>query len=143
MLLVILLYFFNFDIGIFMRNWVRSPPNLLARASRMRSFSEHRCPPVIAGIKLNQMTSSIGCMKSTKGVIVHMKHVSFPLNSPAKADYVGCDSDLTVFDNNSIPLVHSYTGDFVNEVLNVSFPITAARCRFLPNVIFTSLHFNV
>ena len=122
-----------------MRNWVRSPPNLLARASRMRSFSEHRYPPVIAGIKLNQMTSSIGCMKSTKGVIP----LSFPLNSPAKADCAGCDSDLTVFDNNSIPLVHLYTADFVNEVLNVSFPITAARCRFLPNVIFTSLHLNV
>lgn len=126
-----------------MRNWVRSPPNLLARESRMRSFSEHRCPPVIAGMKLNRMISSIGCMKSTKGVIVHMKHVNFPLNSPAKADYAGCDSNLTVFDNNSIRLVHSYTGDFVNEVLNVSFSITAPICCFIPDVIFTSLHLNV
>ena len=118
---------------------IASPPNLTGRDSRMRSLSEHKYLPVIAGIKLKRITSPNGFNKSPRDGIVRIKQVSFPLKPPTKAEYADCGSDSAIMESNFNCLIQSSTRDFAYETLNTSLPITATRCPFPSHVTFTLL----
>ena len=111
--------------------------SLEGRDSRMRSLSEHKCPPVIAGTKLKRITFSYGFNNSPNDGMVRIKQVSLPLKPPTKAEY----ADSAIMDSNLIQsyLIQSSTRDSACETLNASLPITAPMCRFPSDVTFTLL----
>ena len=62
----------------FWSSWIAISPNLSERDNRVQSLSEHKFPPVIAGIMLKKTTSS----NRFNDGIVPIKQVSFPLKPP-------------------------------------------------------------
>ena len=106
----------------------------------MRSLSEHKCPPVIGGIKLKRITSSNGFNNSPNDGIVRIKLVvSFPLKPPTKTEYADCGPDSTVMDSNFNCLIQSSTRDFAYETLNASYQLQHQGVAFL--LMLLSLNF--
>ena len=105
----------------------------------MPSLSEHKCPPVVAGIKLKRIASSNCFKNSSNDGIVCIKYVSFPLKLSTKAEYQDCGSDSPIMGKNFNFLIQSCAKDFASEILNALLSITAPKCCFPSNVTFTLL----
>ena len=108
----------------------------------MRSLSEHKCPPVIAGIDLRRITSSNGFKNSPNNGIVRIKYfhqISVALKPLTKAEYPDCGSDSAIMDSNFNCLIQLSTRDFAYETLNASLLMRAPRCHFPCDVTFSLL----